>query len=193
MRNSPSGSGDFTDHKSTVFTFSSEDLPGKYIVVPEENLESSLIGPLPAINPLDSVEAQLATLQAYGVQTRRGKIGRARAVYGIDTSGGNTARRKPTMLQWVVYSLKTGKVTLAGKQVALPWEPTFPVPPTGLKQLANEPLDFGSVPWGTGGAYALLIEIGAIIDPGTPGAFNVAMGHETTYEPLSPVPGPEGP
>jgi len=191
MRNSPSGSGTFTDLRGAFFQFDDDDAPGKYIIFPEENFFSDTVGPLPPIDPLVGFPQQSTIAAANGIQTRRGKIGRARAIYGVDSSGGATARRKPTTLQWAVYDGKTGDIALVGKKVTLPWAPLIAAP-TSLTQLPNEALDFGSAPWGVGGGYALIVDLGVKIDPGVSGDLNVLLNFETVYEPLSPVPGPEG-
>jgi hypothetical protein len=190
MRNSPSGSGVYTDLDGAFISIDDETSARKYVVVPLEGFITALI-PLPTVDPFATAGVQGSVLIANGLQTRRGKIGRTRAMYVVDTSTG-TARRKPTKFQWCVYDPVTGDIAFVGKIVTLPWGPSFPVVPQ-LKRFANQPIDFGSVPWKAGGAYALVIEVGVKIDPGASGDAVFVIMNETVCEPLSPVPGPEGP
>ena len=193
MRTSPSGSGVYADLQGAAFQVSDDTNAGSYILLPLENLVGELV-PILAIDPFDDPTVQGAILLAHGAQTRRGKIGRTRAVYGVSSNGGaNPARRKPTTLQWAVYDLATKKFNLIGEVVTLPWGPILPAPTLSLTDLANEPISFGSVKWASGGAFALVVTIGAKIDPGTSGNGTFLIMNETVCEPLSPVPGPEGP
>ena len=193
MRTSPSGSGVYTDLQGAAFQASDLTIAGSYILVPEENFVGSLVL-MPVIDPFDDPTVQQAMMIAHGAQTRRGKIGRTRAVYGVNSGGGvNTARRKPTTFQWVVYDLATKKFNLVGEVVTLPWGPILPGPVPPITDLANEPINFGSVKWASGGAFALVVTVGAKIDPGTAGDGNFLIMNEVVGEPLSPVPGPEGP
>lgn len=181
MRDSPSGSGLVTDLRTVGFEISDVAAPGDYFVIPFASIAAILI-------PVADPQASLAGA-ANGVHTRRGRIGRARVLFGAAVGDGPTAARAPTLLQWTVTD-EAGVSADVGEVVSVPWSPIVPVfPPPSLGGLQNEEVFFGSVVYPKAGFYALKVTIGAPV-VGAPGIGTLILTYEEILSPAAPLAGP---
>jgi hypothetical protein len=189
MREAPSGSGTITDEVNALVTIADNQNPGVYLAAFLANVESQLA---PANTPAEQATAVAAGI-FNGVQTRAGRIGRCRILFGADPNGSPPGVRKDTILQWVIIDQTTGKFVAVGKEVVVPWQQFVDTTTPDITQFGNQGVDFGSVPWKAGQMYALMVTVGTVVS-GTPGNAVMTLTFERIYVPLAPVIGPsEGP
>lgn len=189
MREAPSGSGTITDEVNVVLAIPVDTLPGVYFVAFLANTQSQLV---PANTPAEQAIA-VGTGVFYGVQTRAGRIGRARLLFGSDPNGPPSGVRKDTKLQWIVIDQATGQFTAPGKEVVVPWSQFVDTTNADITEFGNSAADFGSVPWKAGQLYSLMVTVGTVVS-GIPGDEVIIMSYERIYVPAAPVIGPsEGP
>lgn len=189
MRETPSGSGTFTDFTNVIFSIVGDDssalAAGEYIAGFEANIFGALI---PITDPL---AIAVLAFESLGLKTRRGRIGRVRVLMGADDTGIPLGTRAPTILQFVTLNTKTGVVLPVGATAEVPWGgfvDTSSLFSVDITQLLNLPLNFPSAKWERGDCVGLKVTLGAITQGDPIGAMQLSI--ETLYEPLAPVIGP---
>jgi hypothetical protein len=193
MRETPSGSGTFTDFTSVILPLAGQGdgptvLPaGDYFAAFEGNFFGAL-----APAPLSGTDLVAVLIGSLGLKSRSGRIGRVRVLMGADGSGTPLGTREPTILQFVTINTKTGVFTPIGESASVPWggfvdTSSFPAS-ADVTKLLNVPLRFLGAKWERGDILTLKVTLGAITQGDPVGAMQLSI--ESAYEVLAPVIGP---
>lgn len=177
MRESPSGSGLVTDVRQLFLAIAGTDAAGPYFLAQLGGGISSLVPEVPGSE---------FSLISYGVQTRAGRLARARVLAVTNTTPNNA--RVPTIFQWFKLG-GDGSKALVGNAVAVPWAKSPNITTPSLKSFLNEQLDFGSVTWNAGDVIGLHMILGGT-DVGTPNGWSANIAYENVYAQRSPLAGP---